>query len=378
MSRPFRHIADERLADLRMDERLKQAVRARAAVGRRRLVRRRTLRLAVVMLLLLMTATAFALTRGFGLFELMGTVMPHFSQVRPEAEELVRRDLSSFSFPHVDVAVREAAYDGRYLRVAYSVIDRAATAPLEEPGTDLTSDREEIFRFVAAQQDDIRWTTLDWAEVGGEHVNPLGMSFSVAGPNNGEAITWVQFDVRGLSLPDTFTVRLPLRGADTPHELDFTMDKGDMRHVYRLVPPPDKRIGNYIISIQEVIISPIRTYITAHLIVDPGVPPQKIWEIADRWMSSATLADEDGGNPQRWTDTGAGAVDNMDWVRISLPDGSFDFEDRIVDPEKPVTMKVIPEYAPPDVYPEAFRFGHSEQDFILIPFVKLRSPERDR
>lgn len=373
MNRSFHRMAQERLASLRMDERLRQGVRDRVAAGDRRPARRMTLRLAVVMMLLLLTATAFALTRGFGLFELMDTVMPHLSQVRPEAEDLLKRDLAFYSFEHVDVAVREAAYDGRYLRVAYSVTDRAATAPLEEPGSNLTSDRPEVYDFVAAQQDGIWWTTLDWAEVGGEHVNPMGMSFSVAGPNNGEAITWVQFDVQGLELPDTFTVRLPLRGADTPAALDFTMDKEGMRHVFRLAPPPDKRIDNYVVRIEEIVVSPIRIYITAHLIVDPGVSPKDVWKIANRWMV-ATLADEDGGNPRQWTDTGAGPVDNMDWVRISLPDGTFNYEDRIVNPEKPVTMKALPEYAPPEKYPTAFRFGHSEQDFILIPFVKLAEP----
>lgn len=64
----------------------------------------------------------------------------------------------------------------------------------------------------------------------------------------------------------------------------------------------------------------------------------------------------------------------MDWVRIDLPNGEFDYQDRIVDPSKPVTMMVIPEYAPPAVYPEAFRLGHSDTDFIIIPFERLNQP----
>ena len=118
---------------------------------------------------------------------------------------------------------------------------------------------------------------------------PAGHDHLRGGPNNGEAVTWVQFDVQELELPDTFTVRLPIRGSDTPHELDFTMDKSGMEHVFPLAPPPDKRVGNYLISIQDITVSPIRTYITLHLIIDPGVDMEEAWDIAGRWMTAATL-----------------------------------------------------------------------------------------
>lgn len=233
MNKSFRQHTDEQLQYLTMTEGMKNRVRMRMQGGRAALLpRRRMLSLALMMLLLVGTLTAFALTRGFGLFELMGTVLPHFSTVRPEAEELVQRNLAFYSFEHVDVAIREAAYDGRYLRVAYSITDRAATEPLDEPGRDLTSGRQDNYQFDAAVKDEIRWSTLDWAMADGKDLNPMGMSFSVAGPNNGEAITWVQFDVRDGELPDTITVQLPIRGMDTPKELEFTMDKSGMQHIY--------------------------------------------------------------------------------------------------------------------------------------------------
>lgn len=376
MNKSLRQHADERLGTLVMTEGMKQKVRDRFK-GQQpsRLPSRRFLQVVLALLLLLATLTAFALTRGFGLFELMGTVMPHFATVRPEAEELLHRDLAFYSFEHVDVAITEAAYDGRYLRVAYSITDRAAKEPLDEPGKDLMSNRPNLYDFKAAFQDKINWSTLDWAEVNGEHVNPLGMSFSVAGPNPGEAITWVQFDVRGIDLPDPFTVRLPIRGWDTPKELDFTMDKTGMQNIFFLKPPPDKRIGKYVVHVQEVMITPIRTYITLHLLMDPGLTPEEIWKLTNPWGGAASiLSNADGSKPLQFTDTGYGPIDNMIMERVELLNGEFDYQDRVVDPNKPVTMLVIPEYSPPENYPEAFRLGHSEKDFILIPFEKLTSP----
>ncbi len=372
MNYVFKQYADERLQHVVMGEALRNKVRLdiRDAKKRPQLGRKLTTML-LAGALLLSSLTAFALTRGFGLFELMGTVLPHMSTVRPEADKLVQKNLSAYSFDHVDVAVKEAAYDGQYLRVAYSIKDRAATAPLGEVGKHLQMEMD--FHFDAAEKDGVWWSTLDWALINGQDVNPLGMTFSVAGPENGEAITWVQFDVRELDLPDTFTVRLPLKGQDTPKELNFTMTKGDMSDVYRLTPPKDKRIGNYVVHIDEVVVSPIRTYLTVHLIVDAGVPAKECWNIADDWMT-ASLAMEDGSNPQQWTDTAYGAKDNMDWVRVDNDNGSYTYMDQIKDPTKPVTMQVLPEFAPPETYPEAFRLGYDADNFILIPFVKQDTP----
>lgn len=379
MKHNIKHSLDKRLQGLQMSENLKQAIKNQAAGSSPRhvLSRKITLRLALVLILLAATLTAFAITRGFGLFDLMGAVMPHFSDVRPEAEELLRRELAFFSFEHVDVSIREAAYDGRYLRVAYSVTDRSAAAPLDEPGKSLTSDRPDTYQFTAAEQDGIWWSTLDWAEAGEENLNPRGMSFSVAGPNNGEAITWVQFDVQDIDLPDTFPVRLPIRGRDTPEELTFTMDKSGMKHIFHLNPPPDKRIGSYVVRVHEVMVSPIRIYITLYLMMDPGLAPDEIWQLASPWGSWKTvLSDADGGNSRAITDTGIGPIDNMELFMWEAEDGQIKYEDRITDPEKPVTMQAVLEFSPPDQYPGVFRLGFDKSNYIIIPFEKLGQPEQ--
>ncbi|HOQ63448.1 MAG TPA: hypothetical protein PKZ39_05725, partial [Clostridia bacterium] len=71
------------------------------------------------------------------------------------------------------------------------------------------------------------------------------------------------------------------------------------------------------------------------------------------------------------TDTGIGPIDNMASFMRKKEDGNLEFEDRITDPEKPVTMLVVPEFSPPDQYPEAFRLGFDEDNYIIIPFERL-------
>ena len=168
-TKTFQEHANKQLAHVTLSEGVKHRVRQRMRKSQKAgsLTRRSLLHLAVFALLSLATLTAFALSRGLDLYQLMGTILPHYATVRKEAGQLLQKDLVHYSFPHVDVAVREAAYDGRYLRVAYSVRDRAATAPLDTPGTSLTSDRPDIYQFEAAQKDGVWWSTMDFALVEG-------------------------------------------------------------------------------------------------------------------------------------------------------------------------------------------------------------------
>ncbi|MEI3428524.1 MAG: hypothetical protein V8Q82_04760 [Christensenellales bacterium] len=57
----------------------------------------------------------------FNFFEDLGSPSP---TVQPEAYTLTAHDVASHSFEHTDVAVREASWDGRVLRILYSVRDR--------------------------------------------------------------------------------------------------------------------------------------------------------------------------------------------------------------------------------------------------------------
>lgn len=364
MSKAFREHADRQLQALRMEEGLKQRVRQRAA--ERSALRRPPLRLILAAALILISLGAFALTRGFGLFHMMGEHLTEAQRtVRPEAYEMLQTNLSSYSFEHVDVSVREAVYDGKYLRVAYSVVERARKTPFAaEPGP---VENLRNWRFEAAEKDGISWETLDWCGIGGEHYNPLGSTGSYTTDQPGEILSWVQFDLSYAELPERFTVSLPLRGMDTPPELQFTMSSA-LVGVKRLQLPPPARAGRYQIRVTEAMVSPIRIYMSAELVVDAGVPVEDCQRLMNRWMMDAQLHSSDGSIHYPLAEqAGAGMTGNVRYEEIRLPDGSAAFEDRIIDPAKPVTLIARHEFTPGEQYLDGFRYGISDAESILIP-----------
>lgn len=359
----FAQVADTRLAALCMTEDIKRRARLRMKEnkGPRRGAGRMSLRLILALALLLMTATAFALTDGFGLFSLMGQVNPDYAKVQESAEGMVQKDLAFYSFPHVDVAVGEAVYDGKYLRVAYSVHERDALEHFTQEQIDTWP-----FNFEAAERDGVWWDTLDYCDINEEHFYPLGSTGSVPGPRPGEIISWVQFDLTEARLPDPFRVRLPLRGQTTPEELTFSMDHSGLDKVYSLALPADVRAGSYIISIKEAMFTPLRVYLSAELIIDPGVTMAEADALTWRWAEKAKLTGADGGEALVKADGAWGfKQDNHRWGQ----NAQGEWEDQIIDPEKPLTGLIIAEYAPLEEYPDTLRFG-VEDDYILIPHVK--------
>lgn len=358
----FAQVADTRLAALCMTEDIKRQVRLRMKENRgsRRGAGRMSLRLVLALALLLMTATAFALTDGFGIFKMMGQVNPDYAKVQESAEGMVQKDLAFYSFPHVDVAVGEAVYDGKYLRVAYSVHERDALEHFTQEQIDTWP-----FNFEAAERDGVWWDTLDYCDINGEHFYPLGSTGTVPGPRPGEIISWVQFDLTEARLPDPFRVRLPFRFKDSPKELDFTMDKGGLKDVYKLKLPADQRAGNHLIRVTEALFTPIRVYLSIDLIFDAGVTMEEVADTTWTWMGEAKLTDAEGKNPLTKADWAAGFTGNHAWAQ----NDQGEWEDQIVDPTKPVTSIVINEFVPLETYPDALRFGVKD-DSILIPHVK--------
>lgn len=237
-----------------------------------------------------------ALTNGFGLFDLMGKDKKEaFSTVQPDAYNLLKKDLASYSFEHVDVAIKEAVYDGRYLRAVYSTRDRSATEPFQ---VDLNNmEQAESFTFDAANEDHINWMMVDWCVINGEHVDPLGECGTYVGEGNGEIVVWEQFDLSGLTLGDTFTVELPIRNTkDTPKELSFTMSSVNLPGVYKIQLPEETRIGDYTAKVSEFMISPIRIYLDMQLTVDAGVSMERCGKIMHQWMMDGKLSGEAGKN----------------------------------------------------------------------------------
>ena len=75
-------------------------------------------------LVICLAGTALAVGSGLNLFNFFEDIGSPSPTVQPEAYTLTAHDVASHSFEHTDVAVREASWDGRVLRILYSVRDR--------------------------------------------------------------------------------------------------------------------------------------------------------------------------------------------------------------------------------------------------------------
>lgn len=348
-----------------MSRELKDGVLSKITEGENPIMKKKiSAAIALVMVLLLAAlAAAMALTNGFGLFSLMGRdKTEEFSTVQSDAYALLKKDVASYSFAHVDVTIKEAVYDGRYLRVVYSTRDRSAAAPFS---VDFNTEQAESFTFEAANADHINWMTMDWCTVDGQHVYPLGETGTYAGEGKGEIISWEQFDLTGITLKDPFTVELPIcNTVETPKELTFTMSSTNLQGVYRIQPPAAARLGDYTLTVKEMLITPIRVYLDVEISVDPGVSMERCAHIKGKWLMDGGLADEKGENRLTVSGGSAGYTGNTQW-------SDKDFKDHIVDPAKPVLMVVQMEFLTSSSYPAAFLLTNGE-DSALIPNTAMK------
>ena len=188
MANELKKALDDRLTGIVLTDALHaRIVQAACQEGEPKMKRRLSLSLAVVLALVLLTAAAFALTRGFGLFDLMGKdKTEEFATVQPEAYDLVYQDLAGRRFGDIEVTV----YDGKYLRVVHATRDLNAKEPFDADAV-----WNGNFTFEAAEKEGVWWNSLDWAIVNGQTVMPLGEAGATAGPNPGETLAWIQFDL---------------------------------------------------------------------------------------------------------------------------------------------------------------------------------------
>lgn len=271
----------------------------------------------VVAIVVMMAALgAFALARGFGLLDWMATNRdPGYEQALLEAQQLIRQDLAFHSFPHVDVSINEAVYDGRMLRVMYTTKDRGAKAPFPKDEEGYLIEGEEGFRFPAAMQDGVFYS-VDWCQVNGETAMAQGEARYFAGEGPGEIVALTTFDLRDIKTGDSLRVLLPVRGEDTPEALAFALDARDLPGVSRLLSPAPARFVDHEVRFSSFVLSPLRVYVSLDIKVDAGISPERCDQIASRWMdaqldsltmdvTSATLADRAGWTPEKPTQVGA-------------------------------------------------------------------------
>lgn len=385
MRKPLADSLDIRLSGLSITPSLKgRTLAAIQKKGIQPMKKRLSFSLAVAMgLILISLATAFALTKGFGLLQVMSTsVMDKFGVARPEAEQMIRRNLATLELDHTKISVTEAAYDGKFLRVVYSVQARGIDKPLadepvnmeellivkDENGNEMNGIPEgPLSQFMdAVKADQVSWGTLDNADVDGQNVCALGPTGSVSGSNPGEALTWVQFDLSGVSLSDPFTVRLRVTGPENPRYLTFQLPSKNLPGVKSLKLPEEKRLDNYSVKMTEALITPFRVYVDAEITVDAGVPITTCDRILNSWLTNAELADSNRNLALAWVDCNYAGypIENSN---VSIPAKDNGYTQSVIDPQKPVRIIVTHEFMTAETYPDPLRFGVSDLEYVLIP-----------
>lgn len=385
----FSSLVDGRLSRLTVSSELHSRLLASARKGENEPMKKKpTFVLALAAVLVLGTLTAFALTRGFGMFDILSDgVNPAMTAMKTGGEQMMKTNLATHSFKHCDVTISEALYDGRYLRITYTVRDRSIKTPLYDTPTNVdmingfTQDYPEDFpdappkkpEYAQAQktflehvrQDGIWWTTTDWCVVNGQDINPLGPTAVFTTENPGETMTYVQFNMREAEPADEYKVLVPILGRDTPEDMTFTIPGKNLEGIRKLPLPEPKKVGNYEIRIDDFTLTPIAVYVKATLTIDAGVDIKECLRISNSWFVDSKLTDEKGQTPLKWYDGSGGLIKNYQFD-VKEINGQPEGIDTIIDPTKPVEAVIDIEYLPMDAYPDVFRLGISETEFILI------------
>lgn len=376
MKKNFKLVADSRLSGLEMSAGLKYRILSDIKKTEEPQVKKKlSLSAAIALALILATTAAFALTDGFGLFSLMASYLsPEHAVVQPDAFKLLQKDLAKADFEHVEVTVKEAVYDGRYLRIAYATRDKAADAPFDKKTAEDVWNGN--FDFAAANQDGVNWSSLDWAIANGHDLNPLGSAGVVAGPGNGETITWMQYDMSEITdVGDSLEVLLPIRGKKSIEnkELAFTLDVKNLPGVYKIKEVPEKDFGDYSLKVTNLQISPIRVYLNYDLTFKPGVPMEKVEKIMHSWAfgEKNNFWDTKGEIHLKPADMGGWGYDMGEHknTEFKLEEGKEYGSDVILDPAKPVLGHVIAEYLTLEKYPDTFVLSNGT-DQVEIPNQK--------
>ena len=345
MKNKLNEALNARLSGLTMSEALKRRVLDQVRKEEEPVMKRKiSLSAIIAIALIAVAATAFALTDGFGLFDLMGQgKRAEFAVVQKEAYDLVQKNLASASFEHVDVTVTEAVYDGKYLRIVHSTKERDAQAPFDDAKV-----YNGGFRFEAAEKDGVWWNSLDWAIVNGKNVNPLGEAGVNAGKQNGETIAWIQYDLSGMVVGDALTVDLPIRGKQSidNKELSFTMSVKDLPGVRHIQATPDVRFSDYSLHLAEMLISPIRVYAKVEMTANAGVTAERCDEIMWKWAMDGVLKGEGDKEPLTSTGNSSAYLENTEYTG--------DFKIRIMDETKPTRFMIEFEFLTRESYPDIF------------------------
>lgn len=320
---------------------------------------KRPLRVLAITLALVICLAGTALAVGSGLnlfnfFEVIGSPNP---TVQPEAYTLTAHDVASYSFEHTDVAVREAAWDGRVLRILYSVRDRTVDRVFTDD--DIWTGNYDL---PGARQDGI---TADWGcdylYVNGVSLCLTGWMASRAGSEPGEVLVALESDLveriasekADITLGDTFEVWLPIIGMggkdETPADLHFTVKNTDLAGV-RHIALPEKTVlaDGTEIAITNFMITPIRIYIQATVTLPAGLTDEEI----DSYVWGISKESTQFG--QEIVDGGRGVTNAPKQEFVNKEDGTVYTAYHLPEGERAV-LRYEYVLSTSDSYPEVFR-----------------------
>lgn len=324
-------------------------------------------------LVICLAGTALAVGSGLNLFNFFEDIGSPSPTVQPEAYTLTAHDVASHSFEHTDVAVREAAWDGRVLRILYSVRDRT----VDRVFTD-----EDIwdgnYDLPGARQDGI---TADWGcdyvYVNGVSLCMTGYMASRAGSEPGEVLVALESDLveriasekADITLGDTFEVWLPIIGMggkdETPADLHFTVKNTDLVGV-RHIALPEKTVlaDGTEIAITNFMITPIRVYVQAIVTLPAGLTDEEI--DAHVWG----ISKESTQFGQEIVDGGRGIINAPKQEFVSKDDGTSYVAYHMPEGERPV-MRCEYVLSTSDSYPEVFKLTIDGTE-ISVPNVDAK------
>lgn len=194
--------------------------------------------------------------------------------------------LATLSLAHVDVRVTSALFDGRTLRVEYSVRDRAATGRLSEA--------EQALPVITAGAAD-GLTACGWLEIDGQEAS-LSQRSSAPGELPGEmryTVSTIPVE-HGISIGETVEVGLPIlkesgERQTVPDALRLSIEPRMPLWMVEEAVPAERRILGRRVALESASFTPLGGEIALrfegrHDVVDP---------YATRW-SGAQLYDEEG------------------------------------------------------------------------------------
>ena len=324
-------------------------------------------------LVICLASTALAVGSGLNLFNFFEDIGSPSPTVQPEAYTLTAHDVASHSFEHTDVAVREAAWDGRVLRILYSVRDRTVDRVFTDD--DIWTGNYDL---PGARQDGI---TADWGcdylYVNGVSLCLTGWMASRAGSEPGEVLVALESDLveriasekADITLGDTFEVWLPIIGMggkdETPEDLHFTVQNTDLVGV-RHIALPEKTVlaDGTEIAITNFMITPIRIYIQATVTLPAGLTDEEI----DSYVWGISKESTQFG--QEIVDGGRGVTNAPKQEFVNKEDGTVYTAYHLPEGERAV-LRYEYVLSTSDSYPEVFKLTIDGTE-ISVPNVDAK------